>query len=229
MSPGILVVEDDTRIAELVVKNLTAAGFECRTAGDGLTALHALAQSPPALVILDISLPGIDGHEITRRLRRNSNVPILMLTARSTDADKVLGFELGADAYLTKPFSTQELVARVRALLRRAEPSQEAALLRCGDLHIDTGRRQVHRAGVLVETTSLEFDVLRFLAQRPGRVFSRDQLMQQVWGNERLVDARAIDSLVSRLRRKIEPDAANPRYIQTVWGAGYRFREQEEA
>lgn len=221
----ILIIEDDSRIAELVSKNLSAAGFACRAAAAGDTGLLEFSRSTPDLVVLDVGLPGLDGYEIIRRLRRNSNVPILLLTARSSDADKVLGFELGADDYLTKPFSTQELLARVRALLRRSAPQDGAVVVQRGRLSIDGGRREVRRDGVPIEVTMLEFELLLFLAQRPGRVFSREQLLQQVWGHDRLVDTRSIDSLVSRLRRKLEPDPAKPTYIQTVWGAGYRFRE----
>jgi DNA-binding response OmpR family regulator len=171
-------------------------------------------------------LPGVGGLEITRRIRRDSAVPILMLTARSSEGDKVLGFEVGADDYLTKPFSTLELVARVRALLRRAAPaSMEERRLEVEDLVIDPPRREVTRGGLRVELTTLEFDLLHFLAARPGRIHSREALMTHVWGDGRFVDDRSIDSLVSRLRRKLESDPAKPRYIQTVWGAGYRFTE----
>jgi DNA-binding response OmpR family regulator len=212
MRPTILVVEDDRRIAALVSKNLEAAGFICHEVHDGESALERVEQLDPALLVLDIMLPGIDGLELTRILRRDRAVPILLLTARNTDTDKVLGLEIGADDYLTKPFSTRELVARVRALLR-------------GGLEIDPARRAVIRDGADVPVTSLEFDLLYFMAMRPGRVFSRDALMAQVWGEDRVVDERSIDSLVSRLRRKLEADPARPRYLQTVWGAGYRFAE----
>ena len=223
MKPKILIVEDDRRIAALVTKNLEAAGFACHEIHDGDTALRKLDEIGPDLLILDIMLPGVDGLEITRRIRRESDLPILMLTARTSEGDKVLGLEIGADDYLTKPFSTRELVARVRAMLRRtgADP-REKNLVR-GDLEIDPGRRVVVRSGEDIVVTTLEFDLLFFLAQRPGRVFSREDLMHQVWGEDRMVDDRSIDSLISRLRRKIETDPAKPRYIQTVWGAGYRF------
>ncbi|HEU4334279.1 MAG TPA: response regulator transcription factor [Candidatus Eisenbacteria bacterium] len=226
MQPVILIVEDDRRIAALIAKNLEAAGFACRQVHDGDAALEEAARRPPGLIVLDLMLPGIGGLEITRRLRRESAVPILMLTARSSEGDKVLGFEVGADDYLTKPFSTLELVARVRALLRRAGAvSTEEPRLEIADLVIDPSRRAVTRDGTGVELTTLEFDLLHFLASRPGRIYSREALMAQVWGDERVVDDRSIDSLVSRLRRRLEPDPAKPRYIQTVWGAGYRFAE----
>jgi len=227
MKAPILIVEDDRRIAELVAKNLEAAGYPCRQVHEGTSVTRLVEDLAPALIVLDLMLPGIDGLEVTRRIRKASDVPILMLTARSTDADKVLGFELGADDYLTKPFSTQELVARVRALLRRTSPAAREETLTRGDLTIDPARRQVHRGDREIPVTTLEFDLLWFLAQRPGRVFSREALMEHVWGGDRVVDDRSIDSLVSRLRRKIEPDPAKPSTITTVWGAGYRFSEAE--
>jgi DNA-binding response OmpR family regulator len=225
MDPRILIVEDDRKIAALVAKNLEAAGFECHQAHDGDAAVTEFERLRPVLIVLDIMLPGLDGLAVTRRIRRSSDVPILLLTARTSESDKVLGFELGADDYLTKPFSTLELVARVRALLRRASPGTGEETLERGRLRIDPARRQVRRDGEAVELTTLEFDLLYFLARRPGRVYSRESLMEQVWGEERIVDPRSIDSLVSRLRRKLESDPARPVYLQTVWGAGYRFSE----
>lgn len=209
-------------------KNLEAAGLSCRLVANGDDALAEFAREAPSLLVLDLMIPGLDGLEVCRRLRRTSEVPILMLTARSHETDKVLGFELGADDYLTKPFSTVELVARVRALLRRAQPREAVVeeVIRRGELELDVARRSVHRAGLPIEMTTLEFDVLLFLAQRPGRVFTREALMAHVWGAGRVVDDRSIDSLISRLRRKLEADAGKPRYIQTVWGAGYRFGEE---
>ena len=221
----ILVVEDDARIADLIVKNLEAAGYECHAAPDGGQALADIARLKPALIVLDLGLAGLDGLEVTRRVRRESDVPILMVTARSSEADKLLGLEIGADDYITKPFSTAEMVARVRALLRRAGGTVTEHVLTTGGLTIDPARRAVTREGAPVTLTTLEFDLLYFLASRPGRVFSREALMEHVWGSDRVVDDRSIDSLVSRLRRKLEGDAAQPRYIQTIWGAGYRFPE----
>jgi len=219
----ILIVEDDKRIAALVAKNLQAAGFRTEETHHGDEGLRAARANSPALIVLDVMLPGTDGLEITRRLRRESDVPILMLTARTGEGDKILGLELGADDYLTKPFSPRELVARVRALLRRAGGALRDETLVRGDLRIDPARRVVEREGGQVELTTLEFDVLYALAARPGLVFSREALMNRVWGEDRIVDDRSIDSLVSRLRKKLEPDPAHPAYIQTVWGAGYRF------
>jgi DNA-binding response OmpR family regulator len=225
MKPLILVVEDDPDIAAVVTKNLEAAGYTCLTARDGESALEMLLRQQPLLLVLDLGLPGIDGHEVMRRIRLTSNVPVLVLTARTGDADKVLGFELGADDYVTKPFSPQELVARVRAILRRTSGAAQESALQRGALLIDPARREVRLANRSVETTSLEFDLLFFMAARPGRVYSREALMQQVWGHDRIVDARSIDSIISRLRKKLEPDPDVPRYIETVWGAGYRFTD----
>ena len=228
MKPTILIVEDDRRIAALVAKNLEAAGYDCRLAHDGDTALTEIGRVKPAVIVLDLGLPGLGGLEITRRVRRDSDVPILMLTARSSEGDKVLGFEIGADDYLTKPFSTSELVARVKSLLRRTSNAPRERELVFGKLRIDPGRRDAERDGVRIVLTTLEFDLLWFLASRRGRVFSRDALMEQVWGGDRIVGDRSIDSLVSRLRRKIEADPEDPAYLQTVWGAGYRFADVED-
>jgi DNA-binding response OmpR family regulator len=221
----ILIVEDDARIADVVAKNLEAVDFECATSPDGGRALADFARLKPALVVLDLGLPGLDGLEVMRRLRRDSDVPILIVTARTSESDKLLGLELGADDYITKPFSTAELVARVRALLRRSSGALTERVLELEGLRIDPGRRTVEREGSPVPLTTLEFDLLYFLASRPGRVFSREALMEHVWGSDRVVDDRSIDSLVSRVRRRLEPDPAKPRYLQTVWGAGYRFPE----
>jgi DNA-binding response OmpR family regulator len=225
MALSILIVEDDRRIAELVAKNLDAAGFQCRQAHDGLTALKEFTRQTPALIVMDLMIPHLDGLELTRRIRQISDVPILMLTARADEGDLVLGFEIGADDYLTKPFKTRELVARVRALLRRTNSTARQGPLVRGGLKIDPDRREAIREQQPVELTTLEFDLLYFLASHPGHVYAREALMQQVWGEERLVDARSIDSLISRLRRKLESDPAHPVYVQTVWGAGYRFSE----
>jgi DNA-binding response OmpR family regulator len=221
----IQIVEDDARIADVIGKNLEAVGFECQTSPDGGRALADFARAKPALIVLDLGLPGLDGLEFMRRIRRESDLPILIVTARSSESDKLLGLEIGADDYVTKPFSTAELVARVRALLRRSSGAVTERVLELEGLRIDPGRRTVEREGQPVPLTTLEFDLLYFLASRPGRVFSREALMDHVWGSDRVVDDRSIDSLVSRVRRKLEPDPAKPRYVQTVWGAGYRFPE----
>ncbi len=224
----ILIVEDDARIADLIAKNLEAAGYECHRASDGGHALADFVRLKPALLVLDLGLQGMDGLEVTRRIRKESDVPILMVTARSNESDKLLGLELGADDYVTKPFSTAELTARVRALLRRSTGSVTERVLEIGGLRIDPSRRSLERDGNPVPLTTLEFDLLYFLASRAGRVFTREALMEQVWGSDRVVDDRSIDSLISRVRRKLEKDASNPRYLQTVWGAGYRFAETDE-
>ena len=225
MGQSILIVEDDARIADVIAKNLEAAGFECHRSPDGDRALADFARLKPALMVLDLGLYGLDGLEVLRRVRRESDLPILIVTARSSEGDKALGLEVGADDYVTKPFSTLELVARVRALLRRSTGALHERLLEIGGLRIDPSRRRVERDGQMVPLTTLEFDLLYFLASRPGRVFDRDALMEHVWGSDRVVDDRSIDSLVSRLRRKLEADASKPRYLQTVWGAGYRFAD----
>jgi DNA-binding response OmpR family regulator len=225
MNQKILVVEDDSRIASLIVKNLEAAGYECHASPDGGQAIADFARLRPSLVVLDLGLAGVDGLTVARSIRKESDTPILMVTARSSESDKLLGFEIGADDYVTKPFSTAELVARVRVLLRRSGGSAGDRVLEIGELKIDPGRRSVERNGEAVSLTTLEFDLLYFMASRPGRVFSREALMEQVWGTDRVVDDRSIDSLVSRLRKKLEADASNPIYLQTVWGAGYRIAE----
>jgi DNA-binding response OmpR family regulator len=173
----ILIVEDDARIADVIARNLNAAGYECHVARDGAQALADYAQLKPALIVLDIGLPGLDGLEVTRRIRRESAVPILVVTARSAESDKVLGLEIGADDYVTKPFSTAELVARVRTLLRRSSGALTERVIDAGELRIDPARRVVERQGDVLELTSLEFDLLYFLASRPGRVYSREALM----------------------------------------------------
>jgi DNA-binding response OmpR family regulator len=223
VSSQILVVEDDSRIADLIARNLQAAGYECLLASDGDMGLAEFHRARPALVVLDLGLAGIDGLEVTRRLRRESDVHILMVTARTSESDKLLGLEVGADDYITKPFSTAELVARVRALLRRSSGQLVERTIEAGGLRIDPERRTVECYARAIPMTTLEFDLLYFLAARPGKVFSREALMTQVWGSDRVVDERSIDSLVSRLRRKLESDPSSPRYLQTVWGAGYRL------
>ncbi len=226
MKTTILVVEDEKKIATLVAKNLEAAGYAVSLAEDGEAGVRAFEKLAPALVVLDVGLPEMSGLEVLRRIREAGDTPVLVLTARSSETDKVLGLELGADDYLTKPFGTSELVARVRALLRRTAAGSRDRPLEFGALHVDPERREATREGAKIELTTLEFDLLWFLASRPGRVFSREQLMEQVWGNDRVVGDRSIDSLVSRLRRKIELDADDPQLLQTVWGAGYRFADR---
>lgn len=225
MEPIILIVEDDGRIASLVQKNLEAAGYVCHVARDGESGWDRYRELSPSLLVLDVMLPGMDGLELTRRIRRDSAVPILMLTARSAEGDKVLGLEIGADDYLTKPFGTRELVARVRALLRRTSGDAGAPAIELNTLKIDPERREVVLSGTLVPTTTLEFDVLYLLASHPGRVYTRERLMARVWGEDRVVDPRSIDSVISRLRRKLTSADTNVSPIETVWGSGYRLVE----
>jgi DNA-binding response OmpR family regulator len=232
----VLVVEDEQNIRELICLHLDLEQFDCAQAADGTEALRLARERPFDLVILDLMLPGLDGMSICRAIRRegpNVDVPILMLTARREESDKVLGLESGADDYLTKPFGVRELVARVRALLRRArrtvqqDRQSEAAEapLTAGPLTIDAARRLVHRDGQPIELTLQEFTLLRTLAAEPGIVFSRERLLKRVWKGDTHVTTRSVDTLVKRLRQKIEIDAAHPSLILTVWGSGYKFAD----
>jgi DNA-binding response OmpR family regulator len=234
MKPStILVVDDEPTIREIVRRYLERDGFKVREAADGPTALRLLHESPPDLMILDLMLPGLDGLAIARRLRdgdptlvTDGDVPIIMLTARSEEHDRLHGFELGADDYVTKPFSPQELVARVKAVLRRARgvSSQTAERpLTFERLYIDPRTREVRLDNQPLTLTAKEFDLLWFLASRPRQVFTRDQLLDQVWGYAFYGDPSTVTVHVRRLREKIEPDSANPTFIQTVWGVGYKF------
>ncbi len=223
----ILIVEDDKDIVELVRYNLEKDDFQVQAVGDGVSALAQVKKSAPDLVVLDLMLPKLSGLEICKEIRRDASLnrlPILMLTARGDEADRVVGLEIGADDYVTKPFSPRELVARVKALLRRAEPPGEAVkTIEVGRLHIDPSSYRVTRAGKAVPLSTLEFRLLYFLASRPDKVFSRDQLLDAVWGNERFVTPRSVDVYIRRLREKIEADPENPAYLKTVRGAGYLF------
>ena len=223
----ILIVEDDRDIVELVRYNLEKDDFQVQAVGDGVSALAQVKKSAPDLVILDLMLPKLSGLEICKEIRRDASLnrlPILMLTARGDEADRVVGLEIGADDYVTKPFSPRELVARVKALLRRAEPPGEAVkTIEVGRLHIDPSSYRVTRAGKPVPLSTLEFRLLYFLASRPDKVFSRDQLLDAVWGNERFVTPRSVDVYIRRLREKVEADPENPAHLKTVRGAGYLF------
>lgn len=226
--PTILVVDDEPSIREVVSLYLQRAGFTVEAASDGKSALQALTAALPDLVILDVMLPQVDGLEIMRRLRQVGNTPIILLTARREEADRVLGLELGADDYVVKPFSPQELVSRVRAVLRRAQggerqPEPASAPLAFEGLVIDGQARLVQVSGQAVTLTVKEFDLLWFLASHTQQVFSRDQLLAEVWGETQYIDASTVTVHVRRLREKLEADPASPRYIQTVWGVGYRF------
>jgi two-component system, OmpR family, alkaline phosphatase synthesis response regulator PhoP len=225
----ILVVDDEPKIATLARDYLEHAGFAVVTAGDGPTALATVRQRRPDLVVLDLGLPGLDGLDVTRQLRRDSSIPIVMLTARDDELDKLLGLELGADDYVTKPFSPRELVARVRAVLRRAErPPEAGETIRAGDLALDVPRMRAEVAGRAVDLTPTEFQLLATLAARPGRIFTRAQLLDAVRGVTFETYERAIDSHVKNLRRKLEPDPRRPRYVLTVYGVGYRFADDRD-
>jgi two-component system OmpR family response regulator len=222
----ILVVDDEPKIATLARDYLEHAGFAVLTAGDGQSALTTIRQRRPDLVVLDLGLPGLDGLDVTRELRRVSTIPIVMLTARDDELDKLLGLELGADDYLTKPFSPRELVARVRAVLRRADrPPEAAETIRAGDVVLDVPRMRAEVDGRVVDLTPTEFQLLATMAGRPGRIFTRAQLLDALHGIAFETYERAIDSHVKNLRRKIEPDPRAPRYILTVYGVGYRFAD----
>jgi two-component system alkaline phosphatase synthesis response regulator PhoP len=224
----ILVVDDEPKILKTVRVYLENAGFRVVTAGDGQMALTIYRHERPALVVLDLGLPGMDGLDVARTLRRDSNVPIIMLTARVDETDKLIGLELGSDDYVTKPFSPRELVARVRAVLRRTggEREQAPVPIVTGDVAIDMERRQVTVRGQPVELTPTEFDLLVVLARHPGRVFTRLELLDRVQGYAFEGYERTVDAHVKNLRQKIEPDPKQPRYLLTVYGVGYRFTEQ---
>jgi two-component system, OmpR family, alkaline phosphatase synthesis response regulator PhoP len=223
----ILVVEDETKIARLVRDYLEHAGFEAEVVGDGDTALASARRSRPDLVVLDLGLPGRDGLDVARSLRRTSSVPIVMLTARGDETDRVVGLELGADDYVVKPFSPKELVARVRAVLRRTQAARAGGpeVLRVADVEVDVPRMRVAVAGRPVELTPTEFQLLWALMREPGRVFTRGQLLDAVHGVAFESYERAIDAHVKNLRKKIEPTPGRPRYLLTVHGVGYRFAD----
>ena len=223
----ILVVEDETKIARLVRDYLEHAGFEAEVVGDGETALASARRSRPDLVVLDLGLPGRDGLDVARVLRRTSSVPIVMLTARGDETDRVVGLELGADDYVVKPFSPKELVARVRAVLRRTQAARAGGpeVLRVADVEVDVPRMRVAVAGRPVELTPTEFQLLSALMREPGRVFTRGQLLDAVHGVAFESYERAIDAHVKNLRKKIEPTPGRPRYLLTVHGVGYRFAD----
>jgi len=223
----ILVVDDETRITQLARDYLDHAGFTVITAQDGPGALAAFKAGRPDLVVLDLGLPGLDGLDVTRELRKTSNVPVIMLTARGEESDKLVGLELGADDYMTKPFSPKELVARVRAVLRRVESKPPAAqdVLRVLDLTLDIPRLRVTQGERRVELTPTEFELLATLVRQPGRVFTRAQLLDAVRGVAFESYERAIDAHIKNLRHKLEPNPREPRYILTVYGLGYKFAD----
>jgi DNA-binding response OmpR family regulator len=234
MKDKILVVEDELALRETLEYSLQRQGYEVLTAADGLTAIDLAKAEEPDLLLLDLMLPGLDGFEVCRILRQDMNVPILMLTAKADEIDKVVGLEVGADDYLTKPFSMRELLARVKALLRRMRMIEEelsetqsappeSVQLHFDDLTINQTRREVYRSGELLHLKPKEYDLLLYIAQNRGRVLSRDQILQEVWGWEYSGGTRTVDVHVRWLREKIEPDPSNPVRIMTVRGVGYRF------
>jgi DNA-binding response OmpR family regulator len=223
----ILVVEDEMKIARLVRDYLAHAGFEVIVTGDGESALASARGQKPDLIVLDLGLPGRDGLDVTRELRRTSSVPIVMLTARGDEADRVVGLELGADDYVVKPFSPKELVARIRAVLRRSSGGRAGGteVLRVADVELDVPRMRVTVAGRRVDVTPTEFELLATLVRDPGRVFTRGQLLDAIHGVAFESYERAIDAHVKNIRKKIEPVTRQPRYVLTVRGVGYRFTD----
>jgi DNA-binding response OmpR family regulator len=227
----LLVVEDEPSIAEIVSLYLTRAGYEVVTAADGAAALEVLEQREPELIVLDLMLPKVDGLEITRRVRERGDLPIIMLTARGSEIDRIAGLEMGADDYVVKPFSPQELVSRVRAVLRRSQPGREGAeglgargedeRVVVGDLEVDVRARTVRARGRECALTAKEFDLLLVLARHPRRVFTRDELLGLVWGFTDYIDPSTVTVHVRRIREKIEDEPSNPRHLLTKWGVGY--------
>jgi DNA-binding response OmpR family regulator len=225
----ILVVDDEPKIVDLARDYLEHAGFGVLVAVDGRTALTLARTRTPDLVVLDLGIPEPDGLDVIRAIRRESNMPVVILTARDDELDKLIGLELGADDYITKPFSPRELVARVKAVLRRVEPGAAPTdTIRAGGVTLDVPRMRVEVDGRLVELTATEFELLATLARRPGRIFTRGQLLDALRGASFESYERAIDTHVKNLRRKLEPDPRSPRYVLTVYGVGYRFAEERE-
>lgn len=227
MNELILVVDDEPKIVRLAQDYLERGGFRVQAVGDGKSALVAARQSRPDLIVLDLNLPELDGLDVCRALRRESDVPIIMLTARVEETDRLIGLELGADDYIVKPFSPRELVARVRVVLRRVQSGvvQPAGLLRARDLEIDLNGHRVTLAGEAVRLTPIEFSLLAILAQHPGQTFTRAQLLDRLGMAADNFD-RSVDAHIKNLRRKLEADTSDPRYILTVFGIGYQFTEQ---
>jgi len=220
----VLVVDDEPIVREVVVRYLAREGHRTLEAGDGNVAREVIESSDLDLVVLDLMLPGTDGLELCRWIRGRSELPVIMLTARGEEADRIVGLELGADDYVTKPFSPRELAARVRSVLRRTGSNGAAVeALEFGDVQLERETREARKAGTAIRLTAKEFDLLWFLASHPRRVFSRDQLMASVWGYTAALDTGTVTVHVRRLREKIEDDPSQPRYLETVWGIGYRL------
>lgn len=227
MNETILVIDDEPKIVKLARDYLEKGGFRVVTAEDGVTALAQARHQHPDLVVLDLNLPGVDGLDVCRALRRESDVPIIMLTARVDETDRLIGLELGADDYIPKPFSPRELVARVRAVLRRTRGGiQPPAVVRAGDLEIDLNAHRVTRGGQVIDMTRIEFKLLAALASNPGQALSREQLVERLHGITYEGYDRSVDSHIKNLRRKLEVDVGDPHYIQTVYGIGYRFSDE---
>ena len=225
----ILVVEDEKAIADILVFNLQREGYDTLVAYDGADGLHAALEQAPDLVLLDVMLPSMDGFEVLRHIREKQDTPIIMLTAREEETDKVLGLELGADDYITKPFSMRELMARIKANMRRTlsgEEREKPAMPSGGGLRISRENGMVYKNGRALELSAREFDILCFLSASPGRVFSREELMEQVWGYDYYGDLRAVDVAIRRLREKVEDQPASPHYIMTKRGMGYYFNDK---
>lgn len=226
MAHKILVVDDETTLLHTVRAYLEQEGYRVQTTTDGRSALHAFREFEPDLVVLDIMLPEIDGLEVLRQLRQSSNVYVIMLTARADETDKIIGLGLGADDYVTKPFSPRELVARVKATLRRVDSlNGPRTQLNSPRLRLDEDARLAWKEGQPLDLTPVEFDLLRSLMRHQGRALSRDQLIEQVWGHDYYGDDRVVDVHIGRLRRKLEDDPAHPTLVATVWGIGYRFED----
>jgi two-component system, OmpR family, phosphate regulon response regulator PhoB len=220
----VLVVDDEPTIREIVVRYLQREGYLTIEAADGNRAREILEAETPGLVVLDVMLPGTDGLELCRWIRSRSKLPVIMLTARGEETDRIVGLELGADDYVTKPFSPRELAARVRTVLRRAEPQTDSGeRLSFDELKLDSASREVTKQGRPVRMTAKEFDLLWFLASHPRRVFSRDDIMRRIWGYSAALDTGTLTVHVRRLRQKLEDDPSRPRHLETVWGIGYRF------
>jgi two-component system phosphate regulon response regulator PhoB len=229
MKQTIALVDDDRNILTSVAMTLEQEGFQVRTYTDGESALQGLISRPVDLAVLDIKMPRMDGMELLQRLRQRTSLPVIFLTSKDEEVDEVMGLRLGADDYITKPFGTRELVARVKAVLRRFERPTAPSVVKFDNVEIDAHAMQLRVDGELVTTTATEFRLLDYLARHPGRVFSRDHLLDAVWGDARFVTPRSVDVYVRRIREKIEADAETPRYLKTMRGAGYRFELPKSA
>lgn len=225
----ILIIEDEKSISDIIKFNLTKEGYDTDMAYDGKSGLEKALSIKPDLILLDVMLPAMDGFQVCKKVRETSSVPILMLTAKEEEVDKVLGLELGADDYITKPFGMRELIARIKANIRRTDQaanleSSQEKVQEFGNLSIDMNRYEVRKDGITLELTLREFELLKYLAERENRVFSREQLLEEVWGYEYYGDIRTVDVTVRRLREKLEDDSSDPKYIMTKRGIGYYFR-----